>query len=449
MDRPLSLDSFPSELVTHIASYLCPVEDSRYQKALSRLSQTCRALRDDLQPMLFRAYSHGSRPVSHLIKFLRAIVSRPDLAAAVTKLTFHQMLDYTTLSTTDQQFIETCITDLGLRPPPVDWHLESEWRHTILQTVVAYTPNLQVLEFPVNEERSLEIFESFPDARNEIIFPRLRTLSIYYYYISGDRWGVDYSQVAPLLEASPNLENLALPTLEGFYEGRSDLPALDSVKTLDLGESASGAFFVVSILTRCTSLRKFTLHWLSSTGYDESHEDWSIAEIWDAMVHAKQTLEEITFESSLDIPLGSPTMHSVSSLAGFMKLRVLNVDGRSLEAMFQAWRLKTGGVDVGEFVEQLLPAGATWLTIWDPNHVLIPALLALAGCRARGLYEHLAQVTIGSSSVFNCWMPRPDWSRSEGLLRREFARVGVQLELEIPYIPPEMLNFMMLGGFMG
>lgn len=449
MDRPLSLDSFPSELVTHIASYLCPVEDSRYQKALSQLSQTCRALRDDLQPMLFRAYSHGSRPVSHLIKFLRAIVSRPDLAAAVTKLTFHQMLDYTTLSTTDKQFVETCITDLGLRPPPVDWHLESEWRHTILQTLVAYTPNLQVLDFPVNEEWSLEIFESFPDARNEIIFPRLRTLSIYYYYISGDRWGVDYSQVAPLLEASPNLENLALPTLEGFYEGRSDLPALDSVKTLDLGESASGAFFVVSILTRCTSLRKFILHWLSSTGYDESHEDWSIAEIWDAMVHAKQTLEEITFESSLDIPLGSPTTHSVSSLAGFTNLRVLNVDGRSLEAMFQAWRLKTGGVDVGEFVEQLLPAGITRLTIWDPNHVLIPALLALARCRARGVYERLVQVTVGSSSVFNCWMPRPDWSRSEGALRREFASAGVQLDLEIPYIPPEMLNFMMLGGFMG
>ncbi|KAL5361000.1 hypothetical protein BJX96DRAFT_184911 [Aspergillus floccosus] len=437
MNSPLSLDKFPSELVTYIASYLCPIEDSRYQKALSQLSQTCRALRADLQPMLFRAYDHGSRPVSHLIKFLRAIVSRPDLAAAVTKLTFHQPLDHTTLSATDRQFIETCITDLGLHPPPVDWHLE------------AYSPNLQNLDLPVNEEWRLEIFESFPGARNEITFPRLRTLSIYYYYISGDRWGIDYSQIATLLEVSPNLEHLALPTLEGFYEERSELPALDSVKTLDLGESASGAFFVISCLARCKSLRTFTLHWLSSTGYDESHEDWSITEVWDAMVHAKQTIEEITFESSLDIPLGSPTAHSTSSLADFTKLRVLNVDGRSLEAIYQAWRLKTGGVDMGEFVEQLLPAGIASLTIWDPNHVLIPALFALAGCRSRGMYERLVQVTVGSSSVFDFWMPRPDWSRSEGSLRQEFARVGVQLNLEIPYVPPEMLNFMMLGGFTG
>ncbi|KAL3442742.1 hypothetical protein BJX65DRAFT_298785 [Aspergillus insuetus] len=411
MDHPQSLKTLPYELVTQIGSYLCPIEERESQRALSQLTQTCKALRDTFQPVLFRTYSHYSRPVSQLVSFLRAIVSRPHLAAAVTNLDFHSSsFAPTGLTVIEKAFIETCISNLGFPAPVENWHLEGTHRLLPIETLLAYTPNIETLILPVNEEWNLDLLPSFRDASPKIEFSRLKTLSIYYYFIAGDHWAIYYSAIAPLLAASPNLEHLGLPSLEGFWEGHDNppIPQLDSLKSLELGESAAGMFFVTSLLKACKVLQKFELYWLSSTGYDESHEGWSTVEVWDALTRLKDTLQEIIFEASSDIPLGSPTADSVSSLSDFNKLRILKVDGRSLEGMFQAWTLRTGNSDMDEFVAQLLPSGIRELALWFPSRNLIPALLALAKAKTQGTYRDLTAVEIGPSPVFKEWLPRPE-----------------------------------------
>ncbi|KAF9890754.1 hypothetical protein FE257_005623 [Aspergillus nanangensis] len=442
---PRSLPSLPYELITQIVLYL----DS--QTVLCQLTQTCKRLRDVFQPILFRTFTQNSQPVSRLVTFLRAVASRPDLAAAVTTLNFYDSLTVSDISARDILFIETCIANRGLPPPPADWHIEGTNRHIPFETLLAYTPNLETLHFPVNEEWSLDLLPVFSDVVPKIEFPRLRHLSIDYAYVAGDRWGVGYDQIAPFLEASPNLEYLSLPTVEGFWEDYGcELPALNSVQTLDLGESSSGLFFVASMIKGCGSLETFTLHWLRASGYDESHEGWSVVEVWDALYQVRGTIREITFESMVDIPLGMPTAKSVSSLSEFTHLTVLKVNGRSLEGMFQAWTLTTGSSDMDAFVGQVFPSALRSLSIWIPSYVLIPALLALARMKSRGQYGELTAVEIGTSPVFQEWLPRPEWLRNEAEMRREFARAGVQLKMEIPHIPGGMLQFALLqGGLIG
>ncbi|KAL2788192.1 F-box domain protein [Aspergillus keveii] len=442
MDPPRSLPTLPFELVTEIGSYLCPSEEQGSQSVLSQLTQTCKALRDIFQPRLFQVYEHYSQPVSRLVSFLRVISSRPDLAAAVTTVMFDSFLKPTSVTILEKEFVDTCITNLGLPVPVEDWHLEGTHRHLPIETLLAYTPNIESLTLPVNEEWNLDLLPAFLEASPKIEFLRLKSLSIYYYFIAGDHWAIDYGQIAPLLQASPNLEHLSLPSLEGFWEGHENppLPRLDSLKTLDLGESAAGMFLITSLLKSCKILRKFELYWLSSTGYDESHEDWSTLEVWDALKPLKSTIEDITFEASSDIPLGSPTAASISSLSDFTKLRTLKVVGRSLEGMYQAWSLKAGSSDMDEFVAQLLPSGIRELAIWFPSRNLIPALLALAEAKLNGLYPDLTKLEIGPSPVLKEWLPRPEWNRNEAALREGFARAGIQLKMEIPHVPPEMMN---------
>lgn len=453
MERQPGLAILPLELIIRIGSYVCVAYNgSPSESTLSRLSQACKRFKEIFQPMLFRTYSHNNdQPVSHMIAFLHAIASRPDLAAVITDLSFRYPPEVDDLPIADKDFIDTCITNLGLPLPLTkDWHIDGPDRTIPMQTVIAYaSSNLEHLCIPVNEEWDLALLPSFPDATPKITFPRLRHLEIDYFYISGDRWAIDFYQIAPLINASPNLEYLGLPTLEGFWEDResSKLPKMKLVKTLDLGESSSGMFFVTSIIKSCESLQNFELHWGTSNGYDESHDEWRVVEIWDTLVLVKETIQKIVFESALDIPLGIPTANSVSSLSEFADLKVLKVDGRSLEAMFQAWTLKTRSSDVDAFVAQLLPVGIQSLAIWAPSNVLIPALLALArGKSGGGLYEALTTVEVGASKAFQYWLPRPEWLRNQEELRQEFERAGVQLKMEIPYVPPEMLNFALLGG---
>lgn len=449
MERPLSLTTLPNELIIQIGLCLCAANDPRSQRTLSQFTKTCKLLKEVFQPMLFRSYTHNEQPISRLVKFLRAIVSRPDLTATITNLSFGYPPDAADITITDKDFINMCVTSLGLPLPPKDWYIEGTDRTIPMQTVIAYaSSNLERLSLPVNEEWDLALLPSFSNASPKITFPRLRHLSIDYHYISGDHWAISYSQIAPLLEASPNLEYLSLPTLERFWEnqGISKLPKMKSVKTLDLGESSSGMFIVASMITSCESLQSFELHWGTSSGYDESHEQWSIVKIWDALVHVRGTIQKITFESIVDIPLGNPTENSVSSLSEFIELRFLNVDGRSFEGMFQAWTLKARSFDMDEFVAQLLPTGIRRLVIWAPSHTLIPALLALARGRTSGLYRDLLTVEIGVSTAFKHWLPRPEWLSNEAELREEFERAGVQLKLDIPYVPAEMLNFAFFGG---
>jgi hypothetical protein len=435
MERPLSLTALPHELLAQIGLHLYAAEGPHSQRTLSRFTQTCKLFKELFQPLLFRSYTHNDRHISHLITFLRAIASRPDLLAAVTNLTFRFPPEVSNLTIADRDFIETCISGLGLPLPSKNWHIEFPGRTIPLQTVIAYAShNLESFSLPVNEEWDFSLLSSFLNASPKIAFPRLTNLSIEHHYIGIDSWSIPYHQIAPLLEASPNLEYLSLPTLEGSseHQGACEIPKMKSVKALNLGENASEMFFITSLIESCDSLESFELHWLTLSEYDGGDSDWSVVKIWDALVHVKGTIQKITFESVSDIPLGSPTANSVSSLSEFTDLKILQVDGRAVEGILKAWKVETRIYNMEEFVAQLLPTGIQSLTIWAPSHTLIPALLALARWRSIGLYEGLTTVEIGSPHDCDYWQPGPEWLSSDAELREEFERAGVELKMDMP-----------------
>src|SRR5688572_29151075 len=140
MERQPGPVTLPLELVTQIGSYLCAADyDPRSQRTLSRLRQTCKRFKEIFQPMLFRSYSHHDQPVSHIVAFLRAITSRADLAAVITDLNFRYPPEIDNLTVIDKDFIDTCITNLGLRLPLTkDWHIDGPDRTIPMQTVIAY-----------------------------------------------------------------------------------------------------------------------------------------------------------------------------------------------------------------------------------------------------------------------------------------------------------------------
>lgn len=146
-----SLDTFLVELLTEISIYLCPpywrYPYSVSQKHLSRLSRTCRRLRDVCQPLLFDHYHHEFTAGKPLLSFLRTLDARPDLAKCVTSLDFLEPGQADDLSEENRQLVQSCIAELGLPPLPADWHdyLAVERRLLETELVVLSCPNIKIL----------------------------------------------------------------------------------------------------------------------------------------------------------------------------------------------------------------------------------------------------------------------------------------------------------------
>ncbi|RHZ63620.1 uncharacterized protein CDV56_108708 [Aspergillus thermomutatus] len=435
-----SLDSLPVELLTQISSYLCPLCCGRYpsrlsQKHLSRLSRTCRRLRNVCQPLLFDHYHQASKSMTRLLSFLRTLDARPDLAKCVTSLDFHEPGQCDTLNDEDRQLVESCIAGLGLPQLPVDWHnyLGVERRLILTELVVASCPNLEVLRVPMNPEWMVGVLDSLP---KDLVFARLKKLDVWHYYISGDHMAIAYRKIRGLLHAAPNLEHLRLPSIEMFYPGKAGVPTFEKLTDLDLGEGAPPPYFLKCALERCPRLRKFRLHWVNSDGYDEDSEEWSPLDGWRALQHVQSSVREITFEAGIEFPDGDSLEEGVSTLRDFVHLEILKVSGVALQALYKVWAHHTRNGSMERFVYQVFPSTITELTLWDPDASLIEAVLLLAREAAREPYPHLARITIGQSEHLSGYrFDVVQWVSQEATVRREFERSRIELCMELPLIP--------------
>ncbi|PKX97281.1 uncharacterized protein P174DRAFT_363968 [Aspergillus novofumigatus IBT 16806] len=432
-----SLATLPVELLTLISSYLCPLRCGKYpysvsQKHLSRLSRTCRRLRDVCQPLLFAYYRHSSQSATSLLSFLRTLDARPGLANYVTNLDFHEPGQDDTLNDEDQQLVESCIAKLGLPSLPADWHdyLGVERRLLSAELVVASCPNIEVLRLPMNPEWMMSVVASLP---KDFVFAKLKKLDIWLYYVSGDHYGIGYGKISGLLHASPNLEHLSLPSIETFYPGAAGVPTLEKLRHLDLGEGAPSPYFLKCVLEACPNLEKFRLHWVDSDGYDEDSEEWSPLDGWRALKHVQSSVREIIFETVIEFRDDDNLEEGVSTLRDFAHLEILKVNSFALQALYKVWTHHNRHGSMEGFVYQVFPSAIVELTIWDPYASLIEAVRLLARESAREQYPHLARITISQSECLSSYsFDAVQWIRQEASVRREFECSRIELCMELP-----------------
>ncbi|EAW12889.1 uncharacterized protein ACLA_013240 [Aspergillus clavatus NRRL 1] len=438
-----NLPTLPVELLLQISKYLCPHCSGPYPtvcqtKSLSRLTRTCRGLRDILQPYLFHHYYHTSEPAARLLSFLRALYTRPDLTECVTSLGFHESCRYDKLGEDDRAMVEDCLARLGLPALPDDWHdhVVENRSHIPMEVIIASCPNLETLEIPVNPEWMLDVVESFPCVSKPIVLDKLRKLRVSHFYISGDHWAVPYGQIEPLLSAAPNLEQLTLPTLDSFYEDTHGLPPLEMLTLLDLDENAATPYFLQRILSVCPRLEKFVLYWIGADGYGEPSDDWSPMDVWKALRQARDSLRELTFESINEEPEGRVIADCLSTLNEFTKLEVLAVNGIALAVIYQTWVRRDHNHDMEEFVHQLFPSTVKEITLCDPSGPFLEAVRLLAQEGARQRYPNLRKISITQSQHLQTfWGDAVQWVRNQESLRRKFQNTGVELCIDLPPIP--------------
>lgn len=109
----------------------------------------------------------------------------------------------------------------------------------------------------------MSVLASLP---KEFVFANLKKLDICPYYISGDHYAIEYGKISGLLHASPNLEHLHLPSIEMFHSVKAEVPTLEKLTDLDLGEGAPPPYFLNCALEACPNLHKFQLHWVDTDG---------------------------------------------------------------------------------------------------------------------------------------------------------------------------------------
>ncbi|EAW17787.1 uncharacterized protein NFIA_077200 [Aspergillus fischeri NRRL 181] len=435
-----SLETLPVELLNQISSYLSSLRCGKYpysvsQKHLSRLSRTCRRLRDVCQPLLFEYYYHSSKSLTPLLSFLRTLDARPDLAKCVTSLDFHGQGQADTLSDGDRQLVESCIAKFGLPPLPADWQdcLGVERRLLAAELVVASCPNIEVLKLPMNPEWMVSVLDSLP---KDFVFAKLRKLDVWLYYISGDHYGIGYQKISGLLHASPNLEHLSLPSIETFYPGEAGVPILEKVGQLDLGEGAPSPYFLKCALEACPNLQRFELHWIDSDGYDQDSEEWSPLDGWRALQRVQSSVREIIFETIIEFRDDDNLEDGVSTLCDFPHLEILKVNGIALQALYKVWTHHSRHGTVEQFVYQVFPSTIKELTIWDPDASLIEAVRFLAREAVREQYPHLARITISRSGHLSGHrFDVAQWARREATVRREFERSSIELCMDLPSVP--------------
>jgi hypothetical protein len=330
----------PVELIRHICSYLCPhcvgmrSRLSKGQADLSRLSRTCRRLRNVVQPVVFhRLHDMDSSPARRL-QFLGVLVARPDLARNVKSLSFTEPGDNEELTDTDRQFVEGLVDRLGLPPLPRRWNVGelSEQRLILIELIVIRTPNLEVLEIPLHLDWDMAVVRDQATVTRPFL-QKLRRLQIEHFYIDGDGYKADRYTVAmhpieALLLEAPNLEELWIPTVEGF----KDSYPLNNLRHIEFQEFYCTVDSVPlrNILASCPRLEIFALHWgalLTDYGYNDTRGRHA-ADAWSALEQRIDTLREIRLDIVCDeMPLGDSNL---CSLQDFCRLEVLKVDLHAL-----------------------------------------------------------------------------------------------------------------------
>ncbi|KAK4174669.1 hypothetical protein QBC36DRAFT_242821 [Triangularia setosa] len=398
----------------------------RGQIDVSRLSRACKRLRDVVQPLLFLCSSdNGGHPARRLVRLLRTLLSRPDLAHHVRYLMFYHLEH---LSPSDTRFIQSTITDLGLPPVPDSWNTdgEPEYRLLPLELVLAHTPNLNYLRFPLDYDWQLNLLPRFTC----FSLPSLRSLEVTHYFIAGDRFDASLSAVETIISAAPNLQSLSLPSPN---DDTNFSAPLANLRRLDLQANNSiSPELLTTLISSASKLVSFSLHWDALGDAYEDCEDRRVVDAWDAISRCKSSLEELLLDIRNDTELGEAER---DNLKDFEKLEAVKVDGHSLGPLREAWLRRNKHARVDGFLSGFFPVGIREVTLWNLDGVeMRGAVRRFARVVAVGRYPRLKRVVLGPGEPsdrrgFDEWRNAGEWRGVEQELGEEFGRGGVGFEV--------------------
>ncbi|KAJ4294925.1 hypothetical protein N0V88_005164 [Collariella sp. IMI 366227] len=384
----------PVELIWHICSFFSPCcfkakasggcfsrIDDRIQ--LSVISRTCRTLRDIAQPLVFHCFSDwGGSNLSRLIRLIRTLKKRPDLAQYVKSIA-HTIPFAGDLDAENKKVVEDAITDLGLPPVNQYWNIdgEGEYRLLSLEVLLTMTHNLEALQLPLDYDWRLHATASTTD------------------YITPS---------TPLLPFT-NLHRLL------FHANCAVDPA-----------------YLAHMLTSAPQLEVVALHWAALADVEEDCEDRRTTDAWDALERRRDTLREIRLDIRNDVEHGRTER---CSLADFERLEVLAVEGHALWSLREAWERRNRGARAVEFLAEFFPSSIREVKFWSPDAgELMPAMLKFAKAVAVGRYPNLRRVVIAPSTTMEQWAgdewkTQRLWDAAGPMLKGEFRRGGVTLEI--------------------
>ena len=432
-------NDIPVELIRHICSFVYPncfkteptcYEWNRGQIQLSRLSRTCRRLHTIVQPLVYHCFSDwGRESLPRLIRFIRTLKERPDLAQHVKSIT-HQDPYAGELDVESKKYVEKAIIDLELPAVSEGWNIdgEGEYRLIPLEVLLTLTPNLETLRIPLDCDWRLHLLPQLIKT-NPPFLTKLNTLKVFHYFIAGDRWDVCFAAVVALCEAAPNLRTLCLPTPDIDSAGSAPLPLANLRRLLLYHNCFISPEGLTWILESAPLLEVIALHWDAMAG--EYSADCQVTDMWHALERCKGTLREVRLDVRNDTEHG---MTERTSMADFTALEVLAVDGHSLHSLKQAWDRTHRGSSV-EFLSEFFPASTRDVTFWNPDAgELQEAMLRFARAARGGRYPNLRRVVLAPSEKSDRWAEgewaRPErWDKVRSELEDEFRQGGAEFEI--------------------
>lgn len=430
-----SLASFPLELVEQICTHLT-------QKSLSHLSKTCKLFQVFVQPILFSSFKDSSNQgYSRRIGFLRALVTRPDLAKVVNIVEIYEP-DNGELTAADQKLIEDCVIHLGAPCLPSEWATCNDEPHrmTVVELIIAYTPNLEVLSIPLDYDGYLDVLQHLT---GKLFLPRLKHLTVDYFDVHCEKYDVSMQCVQPLLEAAPNLATLNIPTFNDTLDDR--FYPIRSLRHLTFdGHCTSKSEIIVNMLASCPLLETFSMYYCDA----ENPGNYDTMAIWHALEQRNVSLRKLFLTIQLT-QTGNPVAarpSDLGSLQTFTKLEVVKLYDQALDLLFRAWTRNNPHSSKYSFLLQLLPASIVVAEFMEPSTLFIPAMLELSRRRTCPflLMRRLSLVVSAEHRAirglafrrfdmfgnFVGYNNEPNgWSEVERELIEGFARQGVNFEI--------------------
>lgn len=441
------LDRIPTELLLQICLALCRNMGEVGQANLSRLSRTCRRLRDLAQPLVFTAVNRNGITHAYQIKLIRALEMRPDLARNLKCIIIGFSSDYEPdISPDDCAYIQSLLAKFKL-PAPISARWDEEKiggpaRLFLTELVLLYTPYLTYLELPMNPEWELPILSYFADQDAPPptpLLPRLSILQVSHYYSSGDRWDIPFREFVSVCAAAPNLEELWTysPGSEGGAKYPYPLGNLRRLEFEDVCGMDEGLLF--NMLGSIEQLEVFGLLWHPSGDSYNWTGEGTAADAWKALVLQKESLKEIRLdilrgEGDYVMEVGRLKWYTLDR---FEKLEVLKVGEFALQVLREKWRSRQPVPPANDdgFLEGLFPKTIREVTFWEPDGRLVGSMPRFAAAVAQGECPDLKRVVIAppenmSDRWFPGWLGQSEWVGASGDLQRAFARSGVLFEVQ-------------------
>ncbi|KAK5656917.1 hypothetical protein OQA88_3439 [Cercophora sp. LCS_1] len=462
----VGLADFPVELIRAVCSQLCIENYNGGHPDISRLSRTCRRLRDVIQPLVFTAFA----PIGHvplcpqILQLTHTLSLRPDLAHCLEYIDLAGVFSEDPLSKNDIDLLNSIITKLDFRP--LAWGAFSNPNPLpVIELLLLHCPNLVRLELALSEEwRPLflpAIYRRQASANNNnntgtptSILPRLVTLTLAHHCITRYRWELGLPSFLTILRAAaPNLGYLSTDNPGGEIQaattmlGHSLYPPLANLVHLEFDRVCSLQPDVLrGIVAAAPSLQVFALS--AGDSWDDLDE-CTVVDVWEAVWLRRGTLREVRLDivynkspgenrgARLELELGG--LGWSGSLEEFRRLEILKVGHYALRVLEEACRRSENGVDGGVhgdgFVENLLPSSIREVTFWEPEGRWAVALQLLAEAVAWNpeRYPDLLSVVVApvpDNEQPREWKDKDEWLRSSAELEKQFQRAGVRFEAQ-------------------